>query len=127
MLVADIPAYPKFLPWCGGARVVSEQADIVTAEIEIAYGGVRKSFTTRNRVVKDALMEMRLIEGPFRHLEGHWRFTPLEERASKVELDLDFDFANALLALAVGPVFSSIANGLVDSFRRRAVDLYGKR
>jgi ribosome-associated toxin RatA of RatAB toxin-antitoxin module len=44
-----------------------------------------------------------------------------------VSLDLKFEFSNRLLAFAVGPVFSNIANGLVESFRRRAEEIYGKR
>jgi ribosome-associated toxin RatA of RatAB toxin-antitoxin module len=51
----------------------------------------------------------------------------LDEKACKVSLDLKFEFANRLLALVIGPVFSTIANGLVDSFRQRAEEIYGKR
>ncbi|HEX9625491.1 MAG TPA: type II toxin-antitoxin system RatA family toxin [Acidiferrobacterales bacterium] len=126
-LVADIERYGEFLPWCGGARILARDGDTVTAAILIAYRGVNKSFTTRNSVVPDRSMEMRLVEGPFRHLLGNWRFEPLEEHASKVSLDLEFEFANPLLAIAVGPVFNHIANGLVDSFRKRAAQMHGAR
>jgi ribosome-associated toxin RatA of RatAB toxin-antitoxin module len=126
-LVADIEAYGRFLPWCGGARIVAREADSVTAAIDIAYHGVRKTFTTRNRLEPGRRMELQLVNGPFKFLQGHWRFEALEERACKVALDLDFEFSNRLLALAVGPVFSQIANGLVDSFRKRAEEIYGKR
>jgi ribosome-associated toxin RatA of RatAB toxin-antitoxin module len=44
-----------------------------------------------------------------------------------VSLDLQFEFANRLLAMVIGPVFSNIANGLVESFRERAEEIYGKR
>ena len=44
-----------------------------------------------------------------------------------MSLDLKFEFSNRLLAFAVGPVFSNIANGLVDSFHRRAEQIYGRR
>jgi ribosome-associated toxin RatA of RatAB toxin-antitoxin module len=66
-------------------------------------------------------------DGPFKFLQGYWRFEELDDRACKVSLDLKFEFSNRLLAFAVGPVFSNIANGLVDSFRRRAEEIYGKR
>ncbi len=127
VLVADIESYGKFLPWCGGARILAREGDTVTAAIDIAYGGVQKTFTTRNRVQTDASMEMRLVEGPFRHLLGNWRFTALDEGSCKVSFDLDFEFSNRMLALVIGPVFSHIANGMVDSFRLRAVELYGRR
>jgi len=70
---------------------------------------------------------LHLVDGPFKFLQGCWRFEGLDEKACKVTLDLQFEFANRLLALLIGPVFSSIANGLVDSFRQRAEEIYGKR
>lgn len=126
-LVADIEAYGQFLPWCGGTRVLQRESDSVTASIAISYRGVHKSFTTRNTLEPGRHMTLQLVDGPFRHLRGHWRFEPLDENACKVALDLDFEFSNRLVALAVGPVFESIANSLVDSFRQRAESLYGQR
>jgi ribosome-associated toxin RatA of RatAB toxin-antitoxin module len=126
-LVADIESYGSFLPWCGGARIVARAADSVTAAIDIAYHGVHKTFTTRNRLEPGRLMELQLVDGPFKFLQGVWRFEKLDDKACKISLDLKFEFSNRLLALAIGPVFSNIANGLVDSFRRRAEEIHGKR
>lgn len=126
-LVSDIASYPKFLPWCSESRILSQQEGIVEAEIMIGYHGVHKSFTTRNLLQKDKMMEIRLVEGPFRYLHGYWRFTPLADGACKVELDLEFEVANRLLSAVMTPVFSGIASQLVDAFHARAVDLYGKR
>ncbi len=126
-LVADIESYGKFLPWCGGARILNRHAHELTASIDIAYRGVHKSFTTRNTLSPGREMNLMLVDGPFKHLFGRWRFDPLDESACKVSLDLDFEFSNRLVAFALGPVFSSIANDLVESFRRRAAELYGRR
>jgi ribosome-associated toxin RatA of RatAB toxin-antitoxin module len=126
-LVADVERYGEFLSWCGGARIVAREADTLTASVDIAYRGVHKSFTTRNRLEPGRRMELQLVDGPFRKLHGYWRFEPLDAEACKVSLDLDFEFSNRLLGLMVGPVFESIANGLVDSFRSRAEALYGRR
>ena len=126
-LVADIPAYPRFLPWCGGARVVSAKDDEVIASIDIAYGGIHKTFTTRNLLQRGKIMEMHLIEGPFSSLQGCWQFTPLGEDASKISLDLEFKVANRIMSLALTPVFSNIANQLVDRFHQRATELYGRQ
>lgn len=125
-LVNDIETYPQFLPWCRSARVLSRQPEEVRATLEMARGGIQKSFTTLNRMQADKMIEIRLIDGPFRHLNGFWRFDDLAEQASKVSLDMDFEFA-PLLDLVLGPVFHPIANSLVDAFHRRAMDVYGKR
>lgn len=125
-LVNDIESYSLFLPWCRTSEVLSANDDEVRATIEIAHGSLRKSFTTCNRLQKNKMIEMRLEQGPFKHLEGFWRFDTLGERACKVSLDLDFEFSSKLVGLAMGPIFSQIANTLVDAFSKRAVDVYGK-
>lgn len=126
-LVGDIEAYPQFLPWCRSTTILSRNEDEVRATIEMAKGGVHKSFTTCNRMQRHKMIDIRLLEGPFKRLEGYWRFEPLRADASKVSLDMEFEFANQLLRVAVEPVFKQIANSLVDAFCARAVDLYGKR
>ena len=125
-LVDDISSYPEFLPWCHSASVVSRDEDEVHASLYISHSGMSKSFTTCNRLQANKMIEIRLVEGPFRHLEGFWRFDALGDDASKVCLDLEFDFSNKLLSMAFGPLFSQIANSLVDSFTKRAVQVYGK-
>ena len=126
-LVSDIEAYPEFLPWCRSTQVLSRSEDEVRAVIEMVKGRVHKSFSTINRMQHHKMIDIRLLEGPFRRLEGYWRFDPLRADASKVSLDMEFEFASPLLRIAVEPVFKQIANSLVDAFCKRAVELYGKR
>lgn len=126
-LVSDIEAYPEFLPWCRSTQVLSRSEDEVRAIIEMVKGRVHKSFSTINRMQHHKMIDIRLLEGPFRRLEGYWRFDPLRADASKVSLDMEFEFASPLLRIAVEPVFKQIANSLVDAFCKRAVDLYGRR
>jgi len=126
-LVSDIETYPEFLPWCRSARVIWHEGDEVKASIEMAKGSLQKAFTTHNRQQPDKMIEMRLVEGPFKRLEGFWRFDPLGQQACKVSLDLEFEFASRMLDMMIGPMFSQIANTLVDSFQQRAVEVYGKR
>lgn len=125
-LVADITSYPKFLPWCGGARIVSIQGDEVIAAIDIAYSGVHRTFSTRNLLQRDKMMEIQLLEGPFSYLQGFWQFKALDKQSSKISLDLEFDVANRIVGLVLTPAFSNIANQLVDRFHWRATELYGK-
>ncbi len=125
-LVNDIASYSDFLPWCRASEVLSQSEDEIRATIEIAHGSLHKSFTTCNRLQKNKMVEMRLEQGPFKHLEGFWRFDALGEQACKVSLDLDFEFSNRLMGMAMGPIFSQIANTLVDAFSKRAVEVYGK-
>lgn len=124
-LVDDIASYQAFLPWCRSSTEIQRQTDWVEARLEIAYGALHKSFMTRNQNVMQQSIQMSLIDGPFKYLRGQWRFQPLGTQGCKIELDLEFEFANKLLDITIGPVFSQIANSLVDSFTQRAKKVYG--
>ncbi len=119
-LVEDIESYPRFLPWCRATEVRLRDAERTVATIHIDYRGVRQSFTTENTKRPDAAIAMRLVEGPFRRLEGEWRFLPLGPGAAKVELRLAYQLASPVLGRLVGPVFEGIANSMVDAFVKRA-------
>ncbi|MFC7459328.1 type II toxin-antitoxin system RatA family toxin [Hydrogenophaga defluvii] len=127
-LVTDVDHYPQFLPWCDRASVLETTADGVVAQVGIAIGGIRQSFTTRNTHVENQRVDLTLVDGPFSQLEGHWRFIPLgdgTQRACKIEFSLDYDFSSQALSALVGPVFDKIASSMVDAFVKRADQVYG--
>jgi len=126
-LVNDVEAYPQFLPWCSGSRVLYADEDEMRVSIEMRRGGLRRSFATCNRIQKDKMIEVRLLEGPFRHLEGYWRFDALGEEGCKISFDLQFEFSSRLVSATLGPVFQQIARTMVDAFCQRAVQVYGRR
>ena len=124
-LVADIDRYPEFLPWCGGAQVLDREGGVVHASIQIDFRGIRQRFSTRNAQEQDRLIQMKLVDGPFRELDGSWHFKALGEHACKIEFRLHYEFSSKLLEKLGGPVFHYIANSFVDAFVKRAGQLYG--
>jgi ribosome-associated toxin RatA of RatAB toxin-antitoxin module len=124
-LVDRVELYPQFLPWCGGARVIAQEGNRKTARIDIDYHGVRAHFTTDNSNDPPESIVVTLKDGPFRHLHGEWRFRALGQDGCKVEFDLAYEFATALLERVIGPVFSHIANTFIDAFVKRAERVYG--
>ena len=126
-LVTAVADYPKFLPWCDHASVLATDAAGMTAEVGIAFSGIRQTFTTRNDHTEGSQVVMQLINGPFSRLDGQWDFVPLgdgTQRACRVEFNLNYGFDNATLARLVGPVFDRIAGNLVDAFVKRAEQVY---
>ena len=124
-LVNDVAAYPEFLPWCRSAVVHVERADFMEASLELVKGSMSKVFTTRNQLVPARSIEIGLVSGPFRHLQGIWAFDALADKGSEVSLDLEFEFENPLTGLLFGPMFEDIAVSLVESFTKRARQIYG--
>lgn len=124
-LVDAVEHYPEFLPWCSGTRVLVQDAQRTRATVSINYYGVKQQFTTENAKVPPSEIGIRLIEGPFRALDGCWRFRALNDKACKIEFVLHYEFSGRLLEKLVGPVFGYIANTLVEAFIQRARQIYG--
>ncbi|MCC6922938.1 MAG: type II toxin-antitoxin system RatA family toxin [Nitrosomonas sp.] len=124
-LVDDVAKYPEFLPWCDGTTVVHLSETVTHATVNINYHHVKHSFSTENKRNPPLLIEMNLLNGPFEHLDGHWRFIPLSDEACKIEFRLHYTFSHKILEKLVGPVFHMIANSFVESFIGRADTIYG--
>lgn len=124
-LVADVERYPEFLPWCTAATVLAREGEMVTAQLALSRGRASARFTTRNRLVPGQFLEMRLLEGPFRSLEGRWDFVAIGEAGSRVGLAMAFETQGSLAGIVLGPVFEGICNQLVDAFAQRARRVYG--
>ena len=125
-LVDQVEHYAQFLPWCSGTQVLSRDETVVVATIHIDFHYLKQSFTTENTRQTPNTIQIRLREGPFQRLDGLWRFTELTAEASKVELQLHYEFSNKLIENLVNPVFSLIAGGLVGAFVERAERIYGE-
>ena len=122
-IVNHVAAYPEFLPWCADTRILNQTESSMEASILMKKAGVNHWFTTRNTIDKDKTIKMTLVNGPFKQLDGEWRFIEFDPSASKIELDLSFEFSLGLGTTLVAPIFTQIANTLVDSFCKRAQKL----
>lgn len=124
-LVDEVENYPMFLPWCSKTELKFRDSAKTVATLHINYHSVRSHFTTENDKHEFTAMHIRLVDGPFRQLEGHWRFKPLGDTACKIEFALSYEFSSKVFEKAIGPVFAHIANTFVDAFVRRAGQTYG--
>ena len=125
-VVNSVQDYPDFLPWCASSTVLLQTEELMEASILMQKGKLNHSFTTRNTLAVDQLIHMELVDGPFKKLSGDWIFSNLAEQGSKIELKLEFEFSNRIVGMLIGPVFTQIANSLVDAFCQRAHQLYRK-
>ena len=126
-LVNDIGSYPEFLRWCKNAEVIDETETRLVATVFIEAGKIRQSFTTENNMQPGRVINMQLVEGPFKFLTGCWRFDPQGEQSCSIALDIEFEFRNKLLKLALNHTFNHIMDSMVESFSQRACEIYGKR
>ncbi len=127
VLVDDVDAYPEFLPWCNDTEVHNRTDDTVDATLELHKGSLSNHFTTRNTRREFEAIELELIGGPFRQLQGGWKFTEIGEEGCKVTLELEFEFENKLIDMMFGAFFEDTCNSLVDAFTKRAQVVFGAR
>ncbi|MCA3601704.1 MAG: type II toxin-antitoxin system RatA family toxin [Methylobacterium sp.] len=149
-LVADIERYPEFVPMCTSLVIRHRLADdagrtVLTADMSIGYKMIREVFSTR--VVLDRGQDdqpprilVTYIDGPFRHLENRWTFSPADpapaprEPASpspagaspvgcRVQFFIDYEFKSRAFQLLAGAVFETVFRKMAEAFEKRADDL----
>jgi ribosome-associated toxin RatA of RatAB toxin-antitoxin module len=124
-LVNEVEAYPKRFSWCAGAEVLERGKDMLVARLDLKFAGLRQSFTTRNTVDPPRRLQMCLVDGPFRSLDGVWDFTALGDAGSKIAFALDFEYSGRLGGSALKLGFQGLASRMVDDFCREAERVYG--
>lgn len=123
-LVNDIESYPKFLKWCKSTKITDTTADEIQATMTVAVGAFEKTFETRNQLVANQSMKLLLVNGPFKHFEGLWSFEPLENNHCIVTYKMNYQFKNRLVGMVAEPIFASIADAMINTFKKRAEELY---
>lgn len=123
-IVNAVDQYPQFVPWCVSSTERNVTENEKKAMLKFARGALKTSFTTKNILSVNERIEMHLIEGPFKQLEGVWIFTNIDNAGSKVELDLDFEISNRIIRAALEAFFSQICDRMVTAFVQRAQEIY---
>lgn len=122
-VVADVRRYPEFLPWCVAARVISHSETELVADLTIGFKLFRETFRSQVALDRPGHVHVRYLNGPFRYLNNHWRFTPVEG-GTEVDFFVDFEFKSRLLQAVIGTVFNEAVRLMVRAFERRAYILH---
>lgn len=125
-MVAEVARYPEFLPWCKAARIYSRNGNEFLADLVIVFKGFTEKYTSKVTLHPDTYcIEVDMVEGPFHHLDNHWRLEPLENGGTMIHLELDFRFKSRILEGLIGGMFQRASEKMVAAFRERAKELYG--
>jgi ribosome-associated toxin RatA of RatAB toxin-antitoxin module len=124
-LVNDVEAYPQFMDGCVGAEVLLREPQLMEARLDLSRGGIKQSFSTRNRFFGTEAITLELVEGPFDYFQGRWEFHALGDEACKLCLNLEFHVNSAVLGAAAAKLFDRVTNSLVDALGKRAQQVYG--
>ena len=130
-LIADVAAYPKFLPWCVGARIkkttpsTDGKSTVIDADLVISFKLFREKFASRVTLNPEGpSIDVEYLDGPFRYLNNHWQFNQQEDGSCEVDFFVDFEFKSPMLQAIIGVVFNEAMQRIVRAFEKRAQDLY---
>lgn len=129
-LVANVEAYPGFVPLCESLVVHSRRQDgereTLVATMTVAYKFIRESFTTKVVLDRPAMtIRAEYLDGPFKYLENVWRFEPNGESGCVVHFTIDYEFRSSALGLLMGAVFDRAFRKFTEAFEARADAVYG--
>jgi len=124
-LVTDIARYPDFLPWVVALRVRSDTETEAVADMIVGFKGLRESFSCRVEKQWPNHVAVHYIDGPMRHLDNEWHFTPIDGEGCRVDFMVDFSFRNRLFETLAGQMFDKALRRMIAAFEERAAVLYG--
>jgi ribosome-associated toxin RatA of RatAB toxin-antitoxin module/CRP-like cAMP-binding protein len=126
-LIEQAEHYPQFLPWCVGATIFERSDDWVAARIDFSYMRVRFGFRTRNPKRRPEWLQVRLVEGPFRHFLADWRLTPLGTQGCKIEFALSYEVSDGMLDRVAARAVDVVSRSMMDAFIQRAEKTLGAK
>ncbi len=126
-LINDVDRYSSFLPWCSNSSILSDSSSEMTAEIEISGKPIKWKFKTKNNYKINEIIKIQLVEGPFKNLEGYWKFHSLDENNTNVSLFLEYEFDSKIIELSLKPIFAGIMSSILDSFISEAFRLKNEK
>ncbi len=128
-LVADVEAYPQFLPLCEGLKIrrrsiSDEGTEVLIADMTVGYKAIRETFTSRVTLDRPRLkILVEYVDGPFSHLENRWTFRA-DAPGSHVDFYINYEFRSRTLGLLMGAMFDHAFRRFADAFEERANTIY---
>lgn len=129
-VVADVEAYPEFVPLCESVHVVRREqrgeTAVLVARMSVGYKTIHESFTSRVTLVPaEPRVVVEYLDGPFRTLENRWRFEPAPG-GTDVDFYIAYEFRSAMLGAVMGAMFDRAFRRFAEAFEERARVVYGR-
>ena len=126
-LINNVDKYSDFLPWCSSSVILSDSGSEMTAEIQITGKPIMWKFKTKNSYTVNEIIKIKLVDGPFKNLDGYWKFNKIDKYNTNVSLFLEYEFDSKIIELSLKPIFSSIMSSILDSFISEAFRLKNEK
>src|SRR5690606_29541964 len=115
-LVANVAAYPEFLPWVSAIRVRSDSATEMVADMIVGFKGIKESFTSRVEKHRPDTVRVDYLDGPLKHLHNQWHFRDDGNNGVLVDFEVEFEFKNRLFEMLAGQMFDKALRKMIGAF-----------
>ncbi|VFP86452.1 SRPBCC family protein [Candidatus Erwinia haradaeae] len=124
-LVNDIESYPEFLSGCVSSQILDSNPTVIIASMDILITGImHQTLVTHNTLTNNHSIHIQLIQGPFRQLNGIWRFNSQDIEACHITFNLHVEFNHIFMELAFNKICQQLSKKFLEIFYQRAREVY---
>ena len=114
-IVNRVDLYKNFVPYCVDSRIISEENNQMKARLDFNVKGLQTNFTTQNTIKNNKVIQMKLVDGPFKYLDGEWKFTEIDNK-TLIELTINYEVQSKILDYTISRSLEKIMGYLVKAF-----------
>ena len=114
-IVNKVDLYKNFVPFCIDSVILSEDTNKMKARLDFNLKGLSTSFTTENTIKENEYIEMKLVDGPFKYLDGKWEFKKISDKTI-IFLTINYEAESKIVEYTIGKSLEKITNYLVQAF-----------
>jgi coenzyme Q-binding protein COQ10 len=125
-LVADVEKYPDFLPWVTQSIITGRQENCFIADLTVGYKFLTEKYSSKVCLEPYSRIDVIYLTGPFKYLNNHWVFEPLDDQRVCLDFYIDFEFRSSFFQGMMQTIFSEVVRRMIHSFEKRAEEIYHK-
>ncbi len=115
----DVESYSQVLSFVRKVAVLEKAERYIIARVSVGLPLLNFSYDCRIEYEKDRLVRVKLISGPFKHMNALWTFEANAHHETKVVYSLDTEFKNPLMERTAGALFASQIHYSIQAFEER--------
>ena len=114
-IVNRVDLYKNFVPYCVDSIIISEENNHMQARLDFNIKGLKTTFTTQNIIENNKIIQMKLVDGPFKYLDGEWKFTEIDDK-TLIELKINYEVQSKIIDYTISKSLEKIMDYLVKAF-----------
>jgi|TARA_X000000368_G_C23043514_1_gene718077 ribosome-associated toxin RatA of RatAB toxin-antitoxin module len=114
-IVNRVDLYKNFVPYCVDSIIISEENNQMQARLDFNIKGLKTTFTTQNIIENNKIIQMKLVDGPFKYLDGEWKFTEIDDK-TLIELKINYEVQSKIIDYTISKSLEKIMDYLVKAF-----------